>query len=136
MGFRQETQTQPACLEILGDGKQSKQYLYVTDCVNGILSGYHHLSGRVNNINLGVNEQTLVDRVADLVIQEMSLKNVARRYTGGARGWIGDNAIVDLSLDRIKQTGWKHVFSPDEAIRTTIKWTIQEAKTRSRDNTA
>jgi UDP-glucose 4-epimerase len=129
--FVKKLRRNPQELEILGDGKQSKQYLYVKDCVNGILSGYRHFSGRINTINLGVNEQTLVDRVADLVIEEMSLKNVSRRYTGGRRGWIGDNAIVDLALDRIKQASWKHALSPEEAIRTTIKWTIQEQSPRS-----
>jgi UDP-glucose 4-epimerase len=129
--FVEKLRCNPRELEILGDGKQSKQYLYVKDCVNGILSGYRYFSGRVNSINLGVNEQTLVDRVADLVIEEMALMNVSRRYTGGARGWIGDNAVVDLSLDQIKQAGWKRAFSPEQAIRTTIKWTIQEQSLRS-----
>jgi UDP-glucose 4-epimerase len=129
--FVKKLKHNPQELEILGDGKQSKQYLYVKDCVNGILSGYRHFSGRVNTINLGVNEQTLVDRVADLVIEEMSLKNVSRRYTGGARGWVGDNAVVDLSLDRMKLASWKNALSAEEAIRTTIKWTIQEQSPRS-----
>ena len=118
-------------LEILGDGKQSKEYLYVEDCVNGMMIGYRGTSGKVNTFNLGMKEQTIVDTVADLVIDEMNLPNVRRKYTGGPRGWIGDNSIVELSLDRIEKLGWKPRLSSKEAIRRTIRWTLdREMKPR------
>jgi len=114
----------PGELEILGDGKQSKEYLHVKDCVNGMMIGYRLSSDKVNTFNLGMEEQTLVDRVADLVIEEMGLKNVKRKYTGGSRGWVGDNPIVELALDRIEKLGWKPQISSDEAIRRTVRWTL------------
>jgi len=114
----------PRYLEILGDGKQSKEYLYVKDCVDGILVGYQNASEKVNTFNLGVHEQTIVDRVADLVIEEMKLGRVRRTYTGGPRGWIGDNPIVELDLDRIEKLGWKVQVSSEDAIRRTIRWTL------------
>jgi len=112
-------------LEILGDGKQSKEYLHVKDCVDGMMIGYQKASGKVNIFNLGIDQQTLVDTVADIVIDEMELKNVKKRYTGGSRGWIGDNPLVQLSLDKIKRLGWKPTISTDEAIRRTIRWTLK-----------
>jgi UDP-glucose 4-epimerase len=118
----------PSELEILGDGKQSKEYLHVKDCVDGIIIGYRKASNKVNIFNLGVDEQTLVDTVADRVIQEMDLKNVKRTYTGGSSGWIGDNPLVQLSLDKIKELGWTPRISSEETIRRTIKWTIDYAK--------
>jgi len=111
-------------LEILGDGKQSKEYLYVEDCVNGMMIGYREAPGKVNTFNLGMKEQTVVDTVADLVIEEMNLPNVRRKYTGGPRGWIGDNSIVELSLDRMEKLGWKPRLSSKEAIKRTIRWTL------------
>jgi UDP-glucose 4-epimerase len=124
--FVKKLRINPRELEILGDGKQSKQYLYVTDCVSGILQGYQCSSDRVNTFNLGIEEQTIVSHVADLVIEEMALKEVSRRYVGGVRGWIGDNAIVNLNLDRIRDIGWEPTSSSEQAIRKTIKWTIRE----------
>jgi len=114
----------PSELEILGDGKQSKEYLYVKDCVNGMMVGYQQASGKVNTFNLGVPEQTIVDRVADIVIDEMKLAGVKRVYAGGQRGWIGDNPIVELDLDRIEKLGWKLQVSSEEAIRRTTRWTL------------
>jgi len=114
-------------LEILGDGKQSKEYLYVEDCVDGMMIGYRKASGKVNIFNLGMEEQTLVDRVADLVMEEMKLDKdkVKRKYTGGPRGWIGDNPVVELSLERIKKLGWRPTVSSEEAIRRTTRWTLE-----------
>lgn len=115
----------PSELEILGDGKQSREYLYAEDCVNGIMIGYKKAPWKVNIFNLGVDEQTLVDRVADVVIKEMGLRNVKRKYTGGPRGWIGDTPIVELSLGKIKKLGWRQKISSEEAIRRTVRWTLE-----------
>jgi UDP-glucose 4-epimerase len=118
----------PSELEILGDGKQSKEYLHVKDCVDGMMIGYQKASNRINTFNLGMDVQTLVDTVADRVIEEMGLKNVKRKYTGGSTGWIGDNPLVQLSLDKIKKLGWKPTIPSEEAIKRTIKWTLEYAK--------
>jgi UDP-glucose 4-epimerase len=118
----------PSELEILGNGKQSKEYFHVKDCVDGMMVGYRKASSKVNTFNLGVAEQTLVDRVADIVIEEMHLKNVKRRYTGGPRGWIGDNPLVELSLGKIERLGWRQEISSEEAIRHTTRWTLEHAR--------
>jgi len=117
----------PRELEILGNGKQSKEYLYVKDCIDGIMIGYRGTSDPVNIFNLGVEEQTLVDRVADIVIEEMGLVEVKRRYTGGDRGWIGDNPVVNLSLQKLRGMGWRPRISAEEAIRITTRWTLLAA---------
>jgi UDP-glucose 4-epimerase len=72
-----------------------------------------------------MEEQTLVDRVADLVIEEMKLDKVKREYTGGPKGWIGDNPVVELSLERTKSLGWKPKVSSEEAIRRTARWNLE-----------
>ena len=113
-------------LEILGDGKQSKDYMSVEDCIDGIMLGYERSSNRVNIFNLGLQEQTTVDELADLVIEEMGLSKVKKKYTGGVRGWVGDNPVVYLSTRKIRELGWKPKLSPTEAIRQTARWTLQE----------
>ena len=114
----------PAELEILGDGKQKKDYLYVQDCVDGILSGYEKSTNNCNVFNIGLQDLTSVDRVADLVIQGMGLKDVRKKYTGGSRGWIGDNPIVHLDVSKLKSLGWGPKFSAEGTLERTIRWTI------------
>lgn len=126
--FVQKLIKNPKELEILGDGKQSKEYLYVKDCVDGIMTGYRKAHGRVNLFNLAIEENSTVDQIADVITKEMNLNNVKRKYTGGSRGWIGDNPLVHLSIDRIKALGWTPKVPTVEAIRLTTKWSIGEYK--------
>ena len=115
----------PSELEVLGNGKQSKDYMSVKDCIDGVMLGYERSSDRVNIFNLGLQEQTTVNELADLVIEEMGLSNVRKKYTGGVRGWVGDNPVVYLSTEKIRGLGWKPKLSPAEAIRLTAKWTLR-----------
>lgn len=126
--FEHKLLKNPSELEILGDGKQSKDYLSVSDCVDGIIVGYEKSSEPVNIFNLGLQEQTTVDEVADIVIQEMGLTNVRKRHTGGVRGWIGDNPVVYLSIRRIQALGWKPKISPADTIRSTAGWTLKDIR--------
>lgn len=130
--FTRKLQEDPSKLEILGDGRQSKDYLSVGDCVDGIMLGHEKASSRVNIINLGLQEQTTVDELADRVIEEMGLSHVKKIYTGGARGWVGDNPVVYLSTKKIKALGWKPKTSPEEAIRLTARWTLKEVGKRGK----
>jgi UDP-glucose 4-epimerase len=120
----------PAVLEILGNGKQKKDYLHVEDCVDGIMTGYDNASDRVNIFNLGLEEQTSVDELANIVIAEMGLTDVKRRYTGGERGWVGDNPVVYLSAKKLRSLGWRPTIPPREAIRLTARWTIDAIQQR------
>jgi UDP-glucose 4-epimerase len=122
----------PVKLEILGNGKQSKDYMSVKDCVDGIMLGHEKASDRVNIFNLGLQEQTTVDQLADFVIEEMGLSKVKKAYTGGDRGWVGDNPVVYLSTGRIRGLGWNPKASPEEAIRLTARWTLKEAGRRGK----
>ena len=128
--FEQKLLKNPDELEILGNGKQSKDYLWVKDCVDGIILGYEKTSDRVNVFNLGLEEQTSVDALADIVVEEMGLSNVKKKYSGGDRGWIGDNPVVYLSIEKMKKLGWKPEMKPRDVIKLTAKWTRRELETK------
>ena len=131
--FEHKLQKNPRELEILGDGKQTKDYLSVQDCVDGIMLGYRKSSKAVNIFNLGLAERTSVDELADIVIEEMGLKGVRKRYTGGTHGWKGDNPVVNLSFDRVRELGWTPQTSAKDAIRGTARWTFAEISGKHRE---
>ena len=83
--------------------------------------GYEKSPNRVNIFNLGLQEQTKVDELADIVIEEMGLSNVTKKYSGGDRGWIGDNPVVYLSIKKMQDLGWRPRMSPAETIRETAE---------------
>ncbi len=117
-------QKNPKELEILGNGRQRKSFLYVKDCVDGILFGFRHAKEKVNIFNLGVEQYITVKDVADIVTDEMGLTDVKYHFTGGERGWVGDAPFVWLSIERIKKLGWKPKVDIEEGIRRTVRWLL------------
>jgi len=119
--FIDKLKKNPKELEILGDGRQQKPYLHVSDVINGILFGFNHSTDKLNLFNLGCDSNTTVTRIAEMVVEEMNLKNVKFRYTGGIRGWAGDVPRFQLDISKIRKLGWKESNSSDEAVRKAIR---------------
>lgn len=108
-------------LEILGDGKQAKPYLHVSDCIDGMIYGYRHSCDEVNFFNLGVEGASSVTRIAEIVREEMSLYPTEFIYTGGKRGWIGDVPQVRFNINKLTGLGWSARYSSDEAVRLAVR---------------
>ena len=119
--FINKLKQNPTELEILGDGTQEKPYLYIDDCIDGILFGLEHSQERVNVLNLGSDSSTDVTAIANMVVEAVGLSGVKFRYTGGNRGWRGDVPQVRFDIAKMKNLGWKPGYSSDEAVRQAIK---------------
>ncbi|QCC48620.1 NAD-dependent epimerase/dehydratase family protein [Halobellus limi] len=106
----------PETLEILGDGRQEKSYLHVTECVDAICHVVEHADEPLNTYNLGTRTTTSVNRIADIVADELGL-DPEYTYTGGDRGWTGDVPKMRLSIEKLAALGWEPTQSSDEAVR-------------------
>jgi UDP-glucose 4-epimerase len=124
--FIHKLKKNPYELEILGDGKQRKPYLYVEECVEGILFGLFNADQRVNLFNLGCESSTEVSSIAEMVCEEMALDGVKLKYTGGDRGWKGDVPQVRFDTKKMKKLGWEPELISDEAVLKAIKKIIPE----------
>lgn len=111
-------------LQILGDGNQKKSYLSVEDAVSGILTALERSNDKVNIFNLGHRDSMVVKQVADIICDEMNLKQVIYSYTGGKRGWIGDSPFVHLDTKKISKLGWKPRGEIEKGIRITVKYLL------------
>jgi len=109
-------------LEILGDGKQRKSYLHVGDCVLAMTLAAEKSSGRLSIYNLGHDDYIEVTPIAEIVCEELGLKGVKFRYTGGVRGWVGDSPHIHLDNTRMKELGWKPTKTIPESVRETVGW--------------
>lgn len=122
--FIRKLQKDGSQLEILGDGRQTKPYIYVTDLVNAIVqfsvSEFEKING-VSLYNLGVEGESSVTGIADILCEEMGLKGVKYHYTGGEGGWKGDVPRFRYCIDKIHREGWKAEYTSDEAVRKTIQ---------------
>jgi len=117
LDFVHKLQADPTRLEVLGDGRQAKPYLHVTDCVDGMLFGFEHADAPVNVFNLAVDDALDVASIAEIVVEAMGLADVAIVYTGGERGWPGDVPRVGLDPARLTSLGWTASMPSREAVR-------------------
>lgn len=110
----------PKALTILGDGRQTKPYIYVKDLVAAILQ-FRDAPQGVTLYNLGVEGATSVTRIAEIIVEEMGIRDVAFSYTGGEGGWKGDVPRFCYDLSKIHAAGWQARLSSDEAVRRTVQ---------------
>jgi len=76
---------------------------------------------RVNIYNVATDDYIDVTSIANIVVEEMGLKNVQYKYTGGDRGWKGDVPLVRFSLNKIHKLGWKAKYTSSQAVRLSVK---------------
>ncbi|MDW7732231.1 MAG: NAD-dependent epimerase/dehydratase family protein [Methanolobus sp.] len=111
----------PAELEILGDGRQSKSYLHVRECVDAMTFAVSESDGEVNIFNIGSEDATNPTRIGEIIVEEMGLSNVKFSYTGGPRGWKGDVPKMMLSVEKLKSMGWKPEWGSEQSVRETVR---------------
>ena len=121
LDFIRKLQRDPTRLQILGDGNQTKPYIYVTDLIRAILLFIEADRPGVSLYNVGLESASSVVRIADLVCEEMGLESVHYEFTGGEGGWKGDVPRFRYCLDKIHCAGWQAIYTSDEAVRKTIQ---------------
>ena len=118
--FIGKLKSDPTRLRILGDGRQTKPYMHVSDLINGITKFMDNDAG-MDVYNIGVETRTDVTRIADIICAAMGLVGVAYEYSGGRGGWPGDVPEFSFDLSRIKAKGFKALYTSDEAVRKTAE---------------
>lgn len=126
--FIQKLRKNPKEFEILGDGNQEKNYFLVEDCIEGMLFALLHSDNQCDVFNLGYESTVKVSAIAQIVVEEMGLKDVKFTYTGGRRGWPGDAPFVIYNVSKIKKLGWEAKHSSAEAVRIAARRLIANAR--------
>lgn len=117
-------------LDILGDGSQSKSYIYVTDIVNALRTVEKDHLKNYSYFNVSTKDFISVKEIAELTLNVMNLKpdNVEFRFAGGNRGWKGDVPVVRLNSEKIRKLGWANQYSAAEAITLSLQSILEDAK--------
>ncbi len=122
--FTRKLQNNPNELEILGDGSQTKPYIYVLDLIDAIIKFTLEIPMKqgIEIYNAGVETATNVTTIANIVCEELGYKNVKYNYTGGNVGWKGDVPKFQYDLTKIHNAGWTASKTSDEAVRETVRY--------------
>jgi UDP-glucose 4-epimerase len=119
--FYKQLRQHPKQLQILGDGHQKKSYLYIQDCIDALLMATEKSKEKVNIFNLGTNEHCQVNDSIGWICEHLGL-DPRVTYSGGERGWIGDNPFIFLATDKIRSLGWEPKLSIQQGIIRTLEF--------------
>jgi UDP-glucose 4-epimerase len=119
--FYQKLLANPHQIEVLGNGRQRKSYLYVQDCIDAMLLVLERASDTVNIYNLGTDEYCAVDCSLSWICAHLGV-NPHRTYAGGERGWVGDSPFIFLDTTKVRALGWRPKLSIREGVIRTLEY--------------
>jgi UDP-glucose 4-epimerase len=119
--FYRSLRTDPTRLRVLGNGQQRKSYLYIGDCLDAMLLAMQKTRRRIEIYNLGTNEYCQVNDSIGWICERLGIEPV-RDYTGGDRGWIGDNPFIFLDTAKVRALGWTPTLTIREGIVRTLEY--------------
>jgi len=128
--FLRKLLADPTSLSILGDGSQSKSYIYVDDVLDAVLLAHRGCVHGFRPFNVGTGDYVTVRQIADLAVSVLGLEPGSVRYdfSGGDRGWKGDVPIVRLDTERIRSLGWRCRRSSLEALRASMDSMVDDLR--------
>src|SRR6266481_5631452 len=117
----------PDEIEVWGDGEQTRSFMYVDDCVEGLVRimacDYH------DALNLGTDELVTINQLVDLVA-DVAGKHITRRHNlegpQGVRGRNSDNSLLRKVL------GWEPSITLRQGLALTYPWIQQELQAANR----
>ena len=119
--FFKKLRADPSHIDVLGNGRQRKSYLYVQDCIDAMLTVIDKAHEPVNVFNLGTEEYVVVDDSLSYICEALGV-SPERHYAGGERGWIGDNPFILLDTSKVKSLGWAPKVTIKEALLKTLAY--------------
>ncbi len=124
--FYQQLKNNFMQLNVLGDGNQSKSYLYIQDCIDAIILAQKKSNEKINIFNLGTNEYCRVKDSVAWISRALGITPDIN-YSGGKRGWIGDNPFIFLDCKKMRELGWQPKFSIQQSIIKTLDYLRKNA---------
>jgi nucleoside-diphosphate-sugar epimerase len=107
-------------IEIWGDGKQTRSFLYIDECLEGSIRLMR--SNWTGPLNIGSDEMVSINQLADMIIavsgKELSKKHIAGPL--GVRGRNSDNRLI------FKELGWKPTIKLEDGLRKTYTWIARQ----------
>jgi GDP-D-mannose 3', 5'-epimerase len=118
----------PGSITIWGDGKQSRSYCYIDDCVNGTITLME--SNYDKPINIGSERLVTINELADIIIGISHKKITKEPDLSAPQGVRGRNADISLARKVLK---WEPKVSLEDGLEKTYQW-IAERCAADQDN--
>jgi UDP-glucose 4-epimerase len=106
-------------LHVLGDGYQKKSYLYVQDCIEAMLLVQKKMPAKYDVFNLGSDACCTVRDSVGWICGRLGVKPDLS-FSGGERGWVGDNPHLLLETKKIRSLGWAPKLTIQQSVEKTV----------------
>ena len=123
--FYYKLKRNPKELEILGDGNQTKSYLYIDDTIEAFNIIYRSMKNGYDVFNVSSDDAVKVVEIADIIVESMGIKEAKYSFTEGKRGWKGDVSFVSPDITKLKKLGWVPEISLSDGIKLYLDWLSQ-----------
>ncbi len=123
--FYRKLKNDPTNLYVLGNGQQTKSYLYIQDCLDAVLMAIEKAQGKVNIFNLGTNEYCKVTDSIGWICGHLGIQPTLT-FEGGERGWIGDSPFIFLDAARMRELGWQPKLTIQQSVVRTLEYLISQ----------
>jgi UDP-glucose 4-epimerase len=119
--FLRKLETDRGKLEVLGDGKQSKPYLYVGDLIDAMLIAWDKADAPFTVYHAAGIGNTTVREIAEIVVAAAGRADTRIMYSSGDRGWPGDVPRFRYDTSRLQALGWRPQRGSTEAVRYAVE---------------
>ena len=119
--FYKSLRANPDELRVLGNGKQRKSYLYIQDCIDAIFTAMAHPTAKSHVYNLGADEYCQVTDSIGWITDNLGV-TPKLTFSGGERGWVGDNPFIFLDCAKVRSLGWKPKLSIRDGVIRTLEY--------------
>jgi UDP-glucose 4-epimerase len=119
--FWHKLRTDPTRLAVLGNGKQKKSYLHISDCVAAMFVAIERAGEPINIFNLGHTDWLAVEESIAIITRTMKV-SPRLDYAGGERGWVGDSPRILLDTTRIRALGWAPTHTIEASVIDTLRF--------------
>ena len=113
-------------IEVWGDGKQTRSFLYIDDCIEGTLRLFE--SDYSEPVNIGSDEQVSINQMIDIIEDVSEIKKLKRDYQldkpKGVRGRSSNNDLVKDVLN------WSFKIKLKDGLKRTYEWINKEINKR------
>jgi UDP-glucose 4-epimerase len=118
--FLRKLEADRGVLEVLGDGRQTKPYLYVRDLIDAIMIAWDKASAPLAVYHAAGIGSTSVREIAEIVIARAGRPDTRLALTGGDRGWPGDVPRFSYDTSRLQALGWRPQRHSTDAVRHAV----------------
>lgn len=113
-------------IEIWGDGKQTRSFLYIDECLEGVRRLMD--SDFIGPVNIGSEEMITINGLAEMIMDIAGKKLRIKHIEGplGVRGRNSDNKLI------LQELGWKPTRPLKEGMEKTFRWIEEQVRKNSK----